>query len=245
MTGWLAGPVSATAARRRELEVLVAGVFDDSDGTYGYRRVHQELVRGQVVCSPELVRQVMRKLGLYPCQPKPFRPTTTTPGDAVAVPDLVKRDFTADAPGTKLVRDITYIATQEGFAYLTTVIYCHTKGCIGWAVADHMASARGAERDATCLKQPSDRCVRSPSRLPAPAAHRSKRLVHEVWPSRFTDLPMRALLSWHYVTFLRSWLVTAVRLPVCTVTFASGAVRVRSRKCGPRERSRRRVTCPG
>jgi putative transposase len=135
---WLARPVSATAARRRELQVLVAGVFDDSDGTYGYRRIHKELERGQVVCSPELVRHVMRELGLYPCQPKPFRPTTTTPGDTAGTPDLVKRDFTADAPGTKLVGDITYIPTDEGFAYLATVIDCNTKECIGWAIADHM-----------------------------------------------------------------------------------------------------------
>ena len=135
---WLARPVSATAARRRELEVRVADVFDESDGTYGYRRVHRELVRGQVVCSPELVRSVMRELGLYPCQPTPFRPTTTTPGDTAGISDLVKRDFTADAPGTKLVGDITYLPTAEGFAYLATVIDCHTKECIGWAIADHM-----------------------------------------------------------------------------------------------------------
>ena len=116
----------------------MAGVFEDSDGTYGYRRVHQELARGQVVCSPELVRLVMRGLGLYPCQPKPFRPTTTEAGDASDIPDLVNRDFTADVPGTKMVGDITYIPTAEGFTYLATVIDCCTKECIGYAIADHM-----------------------------------------------------------------------------------------------------------
>jgi putative transposase len=135
---WLARPASASAARRRDLEVLVAGVFEDSDGTYGYRRVHEELARGQVVCSPELVRLVMRGLGLYPCQPKPFRPTTTEAGDASDIPDLVNRDFTADVPGTKMVGDITYIPTAEGFTYLATVIDCCTKECIGYAIADHM-----------------------------------------------------------------------------------------------------------
>jgi transposase InsO family protein len=135
---WLSRPVSATAARRRELEVIIAELFEDSDATYGYRRLHAELARGQVVCSPELVRHVMRGLGLYPCQPKPFRPLTTVPGDGAAVPDLVRRDFAADAPGTKLVGDITYLPTDAGFAYLASVIDCHTKACIGWAIADHM-----------------------------------------------------------------------------------------------------------
>lgn len=135
---WLTRPTSATAARRRELEVMITYVFDASDSTYGHRRVHAELQAGQVQCSPEFVRSVMRDLGLYPCQPKPFRPTTTEAGDVGEIPDLVKRNFTAKVPGTKLVGDITYIRTDHGFAYLATVIDCCTKECIGYAIADHM-----------------------------------------------------------------------------------------------------------
>ena len=135
---WLSRPASATAARRRELEVIIRSIFEASDATYGYRRVHAQLRAGRVQCSPELVRAVMRDLGLYPCQPKPFRPTTTEPGDTGDTPDLVKRDFTAVMPGIKLVGDITYIPTAEGFAYLATVIDCCTKECIGYAIGDHM-----------------------------------------------------------------------------------------------------------
>jgi transposase InsO family protein len=67
-----------------------------------------------------------------------WRPTTTVGGDTGGVPDLVGRDFTADAPGTKLVGDITYIDTWQGWLYLATVIDCHTKACIGYAMAEHM-----------------------------------------------------------------------------------------------------------
>ena len=76
--------------------------------------------------------------GLVPCQPRPFRPTTTVAGDTGPIPDLVARDFPADAPGTKLVGDITYLPTWQGWLYLATVIDCHTKACIGYAMADHM-----------------------------------------------------------------------------------------------------------
>ncbi|WP_434600251.1 DDE-type integrase/transposase/recombinase [Streptomyces sp. A5-4] len=57
---------------------------------------------------------------------------------APATPDLLARDFTADAPGRKLVSDITYVHTWAGFFYLATVIDCHTKAVVGWAMADHM-----------------------------------------------------------------------------------------------------------
>ena len=140
---WAARPASVTARRRAELAERVRQIFIDSDGTYGYRRVHAQLARDGVACGPELVRAVMRDLGLVPCQPRPFRPTTTTSGGAAAVPDLVRRDFTAAAPGTKLVGDITYLPVhrpggERSWAYLATVIDCHTKECIGWAVAGHM-----------------------------------------------------------------------------------------------------------
>jgi transposase InsO family protein len=135
---WTTRAESATARRRAELSLLVRKMFDDSDGTYGYRRVHAALARRGVRASPELVRALMRALGLQPCQRRPWRPTTTVAGQGAAVPDLVNRDFTADAPGTKLVGDITYIASWEGFLYLATVVDCHTKECVGYAMADHM-----------------------------------------------------------------------------------------------------------
>jgi hypothetical protein len=48
----------------------------------------------------------------------------------------VRRDFTA-APGEKMVGDITYIPTWQGWLYLATVIDCHTKAVIGWAAGDN------------------------------------------------------------------------------------------------------------
>lgn len=135
---WRDRPASATTRRRARLAVLIGWIFEDSEQTYGHRRVHAWLTRQGERCSPELVRAIMRELGLVACQPRPWRPTTTVGGDARPIPDLVARDFSADAPGTKLVGDITYLPTWEGFCYLATVIDCHTKACIGYSIATHM-----------------------------------------------------------------------------------------------------------
>jgi putative transposase len=105
---WRNAPESATAKRRGELALIVRKSFDDSSETYGYRRVHADLVAWGVPCGPELVRSVMRELGLEPCQPKPWR-FSLTEGDGQEhdIPDLVNRDFTAPAPGEKMVGDIS------------------------------------------------------------------------------------------------------------------------------------------
>ena len=136
---WATRPQSATAARREALIARVQYFFEESDGTYGYRRIHADLAEEQTECSPELVRQIMRQVGLVACQPRPFRITTEADAEAAAsMPDLVKRDFTADRPGVKFVGDITYIHTWQGFIYLATVIDCYSKKVVGWSIADHM-----------------------------------------------------------------------------------------------------------
>lgn len=133
---WRSRLESATAQRREELKLLIAKAFDVSDSTYGHRRVQAQLDRWGVSAGVELVRRLMREQGLLPCQPRPKR-FNLTQAAAGQVPDLVGRDFTADAPGEKLVGDITYIATGEGWLYLATVIDCCTKEVIGYAMDDH------------------------------------------------------------------------------------------------------------
>lgn len=138
---WRSRPLSATAERRKELKLVIRHVFEDSDGTYGYRRIHAALARLHVRTGPELVRALMREMDLAPCQPRPWRITTVADEAAPQTPDLMERDFTAEAPGRRLVGDITYIHTWAGFLYLATVIDCHTKAVAGWSMADQMKTS--------------------------------------------------------------------------------------------------------
>jgi len=135
---WRSRPQSTAAKRRELLKIKVKALFEANNEEYGYRRMHAALVRGGEQCCPELVRDLMRELGLEPCQPKPWRHSLTEQdGQAGPIPDLVNRDFTADEPGRKMVGDITYIDTWEGWVYLATVIDCATRKIVGWAMDDN------------------------------------------------------------------------------------------------------------
>lgn len=135
---WHRRSPSDAARRREELKIKIETLFESFDRTYGYRRIHAELVRAGEHVGDELVRKLMRELNLVTVQPKPYK-RTTIPGEAdPAVADLVRRDFTAGRPGAKLVGDITYIPTWQGWLYLATVIDCFNKEVIGWAMADHI-----------------------------------------------------------------------------------------------------------
>ena len=75
---------------------------------------------GRGACRPgrSWSGRLMRELGLEPCQPRPWRrqPHRGRRPGARTIPDLVNRDFTADAPGEKMVGDITYISDMGGLA---------------------------------------------------------------------------------------------------------------------------------
>jgi transposase InsO family protein len=135
---WRNRPESATAQRREILKLKIKALFDANNAEYGYRRIHQALLRGGERCSPELARRLMRELGLRPCQPRPYRHSLTEQDrQAGDIPDLVRRDFTAGKLGEKMVGDVTYVRTWQGWLYLATVIDCATRKIVGWAMDDN------------------------------------------------------------------------------------------------------------
>src|SRR5262249_58021735 len=83
---WRSRLESATMKRRRELKLLIQKAFDDSDGTYGYRRIWWQLGRWGGRAGPELVRALMRELGLVACQPRPWRAVHHPAGPGPAAP---------------------------------------------------------------------------------------------------------------------------------------------------------------
>ena len=137
---------SAQALRRTKIINHVRAAHALGRGAYGVRRVHAVLRRSSdpevASVSENLVRAVMAELGLAGCQPRAYKTTTQPdPEPPTAPADLVGRDFTAEAPGTKLVGDITYLRTWAGWLYLATVIDCCTREVVGWSMATHMRAS--------------------------------------------------------------------------------------------------------
>lgn len=140
---WCRAVPSARERRRALVAEHVRAAFDAGRGAYGARRVQAILSRcddPQVASAGlDLVRDIMRENDLAACQPRTYRTTTVRDqDDAPEIADHLERDFTADAPGCKLVGDITFVRTWQGWLYLATVIDCHTKAVVGWSMADHM-----------------------------------------------------------------------------------------------------------
>jgi transposase InsO family protein len=138
---WRHRAESATAARRRELAGHARRVFEAGRGAYGCRRVAAQLNRDGHACSVGLVAGLMRELGLRACPPRAYKRTTVPGEQPVPSADLIGRDFTAPGPGQRLVGDITYLRTGQGWLYLATVIDLATRMVVGWQLAAHLRTS--------------------------------------------------------------------------------------------------------
>ena len=117
-------------------------VIHADDNTVGAPRVTAELndstPAGERV-NHKRVARVMRAAGIAGYVKKRRVRTTIPEQTDQKVPDLLQRDFTAEAPGRRYVGDITYLPLADGTNhYLATVIDCYSRRLAGWAMADHM-----------------------------------------------------------------------------------------------------------
>ena len=133
---------AARAARRRADEALaerIRVIHAEFDGTYGSPRVTAELRDAGSMVNRKRVERVMQIFGIAGVHLRRKVRTTVPAPSHQAIPDLVKRDFTALAPNQRYVGDITYLPIGDGqFLYLATVIDLCSRRLAGWSIADHM-----------------------------------------------------------------------------------------------------------
>ena len=178
---WRNRAETATAARRRELAVQVRRVFEAGRGAYGCRRVAAQLNRDGHPCSVGLVADLMRELGLRACQPRAYKRTTRARRAAGGQPGPDRPGLhRRPRPDQRLVGDITYLKTGEGWLYLATVIDLATRMVTGWQLAEPHAHQPGHRRPGDG-HQP--RPHRSPGRCStATRARNTPRRVRPVLP---------------------------------------------------------------
>lgn len=135
---WLKRPLSFRQEQDLILLEQITKIFIESDSTYGHRRVKRKLRKQGIRYSNDRIRRLMRENGLISVHKVKFKPTTNSNHNYPIAPNLLKKDFTATAPGQKWVGDITYIPTEEGWLYLAAIEDLFHRKIVGWALGDRM-----------------------------------------------------------------------------------------------------------
>ena len=122
-------------------ETLIAEIraaHGASRGIYGAPRVHAELRAKGIQVGRKRVARLMSQAGLAGVCRRKFV-VTTVKGDNRQAPDLVERNFAAEAPDLLWVADITCIPTWAGFLYLAVVLDAYSRRIVGWSMATTLA----------------------------------------------------------------------------------------------------------
>jgi transposase InsO family protein len=136
---WRGRPVSARAASNTMLLAEIRQVHHDSHSRYGSPRVHAALRRQGRDASRGRIERLMRRYGIRAIMARPRRVRTTdSRHDLPIAPNLIARDFTAEAANQIWLADITYIPTTEGWLYLAAIMDLFSRKIVGWAMRDHM-----------------------------------------------------------------------------------------------------------
>ncbi len=135
---WRTRPPSKRAVEDAELTTRIRGAHAASNGIYGAPMIHRELRDQGIRIGKKRVARLMRSAGLVGVTRRRFCVTTQRDENARRAPDLVDRDFAADAPNKLWVADITYIPTWSGFLFLAVVLDAWSRRVVGWSMATHL-----------------------------------------------------------------------------------------------------------
>ena len=143
-SGYYAWRARGASARAQESAILgeeILEIHRASRETYGAPRILAELRdRGWKVGRKRIAR-LMQALGICGVSRRRRVRTTVRNQESRPAPDLVERDFRAEAPNQLWVADITYVPTTTRTLYLAVVLDACTRRVVGWAMALHLRTA--------------------------------------------------------------------------------------------------------
>ena len=100
---------------------------------YGWRRVRAELRHRGLIVNHKKIRRLMREHDLQPRRRRRYVATTDSDHDQAIDPNRAK-NLTINGPDQLWVADITYVAIQEGFAYVAVILDAWSRRAIGYAI---------------------------------------------------------------------------------------------------------------
>lgn len=150
---WFRDPVSQRDWDDAHLINAALEIHAD-DPADGYRFIADELAQRGFTASESRVWRICSMQQIFSVHAKK-KGLSRKAGPPVH-DDLVRRDFTADAPNIKWLTDITEHPTSEGKLYLCAIKDCYSNKIVGYSIDSHMRAslAIAALRNAIALRDP-------------------------------------------------------------------------------------------
>jgi transposase InsO family protein len=135
---WVEHPNSKRKIEDMDLKQKIVIIYYNSRRTYGSPRIHQKLLRGGYQVSKKRIERLMQELNICAVAKKKYRATTDSKHTQPVAANHLNRNFRVNKPNQVWVADITYIYTQEGWLYLSTIMDLYSRKIIGWSLKNRI-----------------------------------------------------------------------------------------------------------
>ena len=151
----------------------VIRLFAENNQCYGYRRIHGELRKAEIRVSEKVIQTLMAQQQLVVLSKKKRKYSSYQGEITPAVPNLVARDFHAEAPNVKWLTDLTEFHIPAGKVYLSPIVDCFDGLVASWSI--------GTSPDAELVNGMLDAAISTLNPGEQPIVH-SDRGAHCRWP---------------------------------------------------------------
>jgi len=116
--------------------LIIKEIFDNSKGTYGYRRITEGLkIKYGVIFNHKKVQRIMKKYHIMPKYHKKLNKIRYKRIESNVMPNLLKRDFNANKPNEKWTTDITYLIYKDKRLYLSTILDLYDRKVVAYQIS--------------------------------------------------------------------------------------------------------------
>ena len=117
--------------------LIIKEIFDDSKGTYGYRRITEGLmIKYGVIFNHKKVKRIMSKYYIKPEYIRKTRPNIAYKRiEENVMPNIIKRHFNTDKEHSIWCTDITYLIFNNRRVYLSTIIDLYDRKVISYKIS--------------------------------------------------------------------------------------------------------------
>jgi len=158
---WLTRRPSQRAIHDTVLKALIAAAHKRSRGTYGPRRLQDELAAEGQHVGRDHISRLRKEMGLRCVQHRKFKATTNSKHNLPVAENMLEQKFSVTVPLTVWGSDLTYIPTDEGWLYLAGIKDFASREIVGYAMGERMTTelVRSALQKALRFRRPLPGCI--------------------------------------------------------------------------------------
>jgi Transposase and inactivated derivatives len=135
---WKNRPTSARDIENVNLTERIKTIHQQKNRTCGCRKITKEICRSGKIVNHKRVERIMKQEGIRSKLAKKFKATTNSKHDLPVAENILNREFTVKKPNPKMVSDITYLWTDEGWLYIAGVLDLCGQKMVGLSIGERM-----------------------------------------------------------------------------------------------------------